>query len=94
MSPDLTHHPKQAKKIDVLLDLYQRKSVEVEAEGFKQLPGEQKFRQKNKKTVFLGLLNVALPTFDVYSDLAVSIHFFRGSKKTRQHTTMQNSGLA
>ena len=47
MSPDLTHHPKQAKKIDVLLDLYHRKSVEVEAEGFKQVPGEQKFRQKN-----------------------------------------------
>ena len=45
MSPDLTHHPKQAKKMDVLLDLYQRKSVE--AQGFKQLPDEQKFRQKN-----------------------------------------------
>ena len=52
------------------------------------------FDKRIKKTVFPGLLNVALPTFDVYSDLAVSIHFFRGSKKTRQHTTMQNSGLA
>ena len=39
------------------------------------------FDKRIKETVFLGLLNVALPTFYVYSDLAVSIHFFRGNKK-------------
>ena len=37
-------------------------------------------RDKTIETVILCLLNVALPTFDVYSDLVVSINFFIGSR--------------
>ena len=37
-------------------------------------------RDKTIETVILSLLNVALPTFDVYSDLVVSINFFIGSR--------------
>ena len=34
-----------------------------------------------KETAVLSLLNILLPTFDVFSDLAVSIEFFRGSRR-------------
>ena len=34
-----------------------------------------------KETAVLSLLNILLPTFDVYSDLAVSIEFFVGSRR-------------
>ena len=36
--------------------------------------------EKIRETVILGLINVALPTFDVFSDLLVGIKFFIGSR--------------
>ena len=37
--------------------------------------------EKIRETVVLSLINVALPTFDVYSDLWVGIKFFMGSRR-------------
>ena len=42
------------------------------------MPGRCK---KIKETVVLSLLNVALPTVDVYSDFALVLNFYRGSRR-------------
>ena len=37
-------------------------------------------RTKIKETIFLGVLNVALPSVDVYSDLGLIVNFYVGSR--------------
>ena len=40
-----------------------------------------KTREKIKETIILSLLNVALPSVDVYSDIALVVNFLVGSRR-------------